>query len=239
MCCKVPSDKLSDVFWLTFCIGKRKYNIMRNILLLATFLFAQITLAQSQQNDLAFTAKAIVLPLFSDNRLGAEVGLRYYITDGFSVGNNYLYTNNSFKHGFGYDTNRTLMHYLGINIPLQYDVVNKDKFQVGMGVSPGLAISTLRDKTRMKEEEYYDEETGVTTVISTPVRLNRDAYFTLTPNIDFSVKIANLETKSNTNLYVTGNAGYQFAFGKGDFTKPSDFRNYVISLGFTIKGALD
>lgn len=212
---------------------------MKHALLLSAFLFTQITFAQSQQNDLAFTAKATVLPVFNSSRLGAEVGLRYYITDAFSIGNNYIYTNDKFTHGFGYDTNNSIMHYLGINVPLQYDVVNKDKVQIGMGISPGLALSTLRDKNQVKEEEYYDEESGVTTIISTPVRLNRDAYFTLTPNIDLAVKVASIDSKSNTALYVTGNAGYQFAFGKGDFTKPSDFRNYIVSLGFTIKGALD
>jgi len=212
---------------------------MKHLLLFSAFLFAQITFAQSQQNDLAFTAKATVLPVFNNNRLGAEVGLRYYITDAFSIGNNYIYTNDKFTHGFGYDTNNSIMHYLGINVPLQYDVVNKDKVQIGMGISPGLSLSTLRDKNQLKIEEHYDEETGVTTVVKTPVRLNRDAYFSLTPNIDLSVKLANIDPKSNTAIYVTGNAGYQFAFGKGDFTKPSDFRNYIVSLGFTIKGALN
>ena len=212
---------------------------MKKLLLLSALLFAQITFAQSQQNDLAFTAKATVLPVFNNNRLGAEVGLRYYITDAFSIGNNYVYTNDKFTHGFGYYTDNSMVHYLGINVPLQYDVVNKDKVQIGMGISPGLSLSTLRDKNQLKVEEHYDEETGVTTVIKTPVRLNRDAYFSLTPNIDLSVKLANLDPKSNTAIYVTGNAGYQFTFGKGDFTKPSDFRNYIVSLGFTIKGALD
>lgn len=212
---------------------------MKHALLLSAFLFTQITFAQSQQNDLAFTAKATVLPVFNSNRLGAEVGLRYYLTEAFSIGNNYIYTNDKFTHGFGYDTNNSIMHYLGINVPLQYDVVNKDKVQIGMGISPGLALSTLRDKNQLKIEEHYDEETGVTTVVKTPVRLNRDAYFSLTPNIDLSVKLANIDPKSNTAIYVTGNAGYQFTFGKGDFTKPSDFRNYIVSLGFTIKGALD
>ena len=212
---------------------------MKNLLLLSALLFAQITFAQSQKNDLTFTAKATVLPVFNNNLLGAEVGLRYYITDAFSVGNNYIYTNDKFTHGFGYDTNNSIVHYLGINVPLQYDVVNKDQFQIGMGISPGLSLSTLRDKNQLKIEEHYDEETGVTTVIKTPVRLNRDAYFSVTPHIDLSVKIANIDPKSNTAIYATGNAGYQFAFGNGDFTKPSDFRNYIVSLGFTIKGALD
>lgn len=212
---------------------------MKQLLLFSALLFAQITFAQSQQNDLAFTAKATVLPVFNNNRLGAEVGLRYYLTDAFSIGNNYVYTNDKFTHGFRYYTDNSIVHYLGINVPLQYDVVNKDKVQIGMGISPGLSLSTLRDKNQLKVEEHYDEETGVTTVIKTPVRLNRDAYFSLTPNIDLSVKIANIDPKSNTAIYVTGNAGYQFTFGKGDFTKPSDFRNYIVSLGFTIKGALD
>lgn len=212
---------------------------MKNLLLLSALLFAQITFAQSQKNDLAFTAKATVLPVFNNSRLGAEVGLRYYITDAFSVGNNYIYTNDKFTHGFGYNTDNSIVHYLGINVPLQYDVVNKDQFQIGMGISPGLSLSTLRDKNQLKIEEHYDEETGVTTVVKTPVRLNRDAYFSLTPHIDLSVKIANIDLKSNAAIYATGNAGYQFTFGKGDFTKPSDFRNYIVSLGFTIKGALD
>ncbi|WKW47165.1 hypothetical protein P3875_03650 [Myroides sp. JBRI-B21084] len=212
---------------------------MKNLLLLFALLLTQITFAQSQQNDFAFTAKAAAVPVFNTNRLGVEVGLSYYLTNRFSVGTHYLYTNNKFTHGFGYPTNNAIVHFLAINVPLQYDFVNEGNFQIGMGIVPGLILSTLRDKNQLKEEEHYNEETGVTTVIKTPIRLNRDAYFALTPNVDAKLKVATIEAQSHTQLYVTGNAGYQFVFGSGDFTKPTNFRNYTVSIGFAIKGALE
>lgn len=212
---------------------------MKNLLLLSVLLITQITFSQSQQNDFTFTAKAAAVPAFNTNRLGAEVGMSYYLTNRFSVGTDFIYTNNKFMHGFGYPTDNAIVHFLAINVPLQYDFVNESNFQIGMGIAPGLILSTLRDKNQLKIEEHYDEETGVTTVIKTPIRLNRDAYFALTPNVDTKLKVATIEDQSHTQLYVTGNVGYQFAFGNGDFTKPTHFSNYTVSIGFAIKGALD
>lgn len=210
---------------------------MKKILLLLAFIQSGIMAAQSQKDDLAFGLSAVALPVLSDYRLGAEASFRYYLADEFSFGGKFQYTFNNYKHGFGYDTPRTLVHFLNISMPLQYDVVNKEKFQIGLGFAPGVSFATLRDKTQAKEEEYYDSETGITTIVSTPIRLNRDAFFTLTPTIDAAVKLLDLETKSNTVLYLSANAGYQLTLGQGDFSKPTDFRNYIISLGFVIKGA--
>jgi len=210
---------------------------MKKLLLILAFIQSGLMVAQSQQDDIAVTVSAAALPVFNDYRLGAEASLRYYLTDELSVGTKFQYTFNKYNHGFIYQTPKSIVHYLNISVPVQFDVVNKEKIQLGIGFAPGVSFATLRDRTQAKEEEYYDPETGITTVVSTPVRLNRDAYFTLTPNVDVAVKLFNIEKKSNTSFYLTGNAGYQVALGNGDFTKTTDFRNYVISLGFTIKGS--
>lgn len=210
---------------------------MKKLLLLLAFIQSGIMAAQSQQDDIAFGLSATSFPVFSDYRLGAEASLRYYIFDEFSVGGKFQYTFNKYNHGFLYDTPSTLVHFFNMSVPLQFDVVNKEKVQIGLGFAPGVLFATLRDRTQLTEEEYYDSETGVTTIVKTPMRLNRDAYFTLTPNIDAAIKLVDIEKKSNTALYLSANAGYQIALGHGDFTKPVDFRNYVISLGFTIKGS--
>lgn len=212
---------------------------MKKILLFIALFQGCFLMAQSQQDDLAFSLRATTLPIFDAYRLGAEASVQYYFADQLSVGAKFQYTFNTYNHGFIYDTPKGIVHYLNISTPIQYDVVNKEKFQLGFGLAPGLSLATLRDRTQLTEEEYYDEETGVTTIVKTPMRLNRDAYFTLTPNIEMMYKLVHLEKKSNTALYVSGNAGYQFAVGNGDFTKPSDFRNYVLSLGVTIKGLVD
>lgn len=210
---------------------------MKKLLLILAFVQSGLMVAQSQQDDLAFNLSASALPVLNDYRLGAETSLRYYLTNEFSIGGKFQYTFNNYHHGFMYNTPRTIVHYLNISMPLQFDVVNKERFQLGLGFAPGISLATLRDKTQAKEEEYYDDETGITTVVSTPVRLNRDAYFTLMPNVDVAVKLFDIEKESNTAFYITGNAGYQLTLGKGDFTKPTDFRNYIVSLGFTIKGS--
>lgn len=205
------------------------------LLLLAVISFSSLS-AQSQQHDLTFNLSGTVLPIFDDYRLAAETSVRYYITDEFSVGAKSQYTFNNYSHGFGYDTPRTLIHYLNVSAVAQYDIINNSDFQLGVGLSPGFSLATLRDKTQIRSKEYYDEETGVTTVISRPLRINRDAYFTMTPNIDFSYRIVDFDDEKTASLYFTGNVGYQIAAGKGDFTKAKDFSNYTVSLGFTIKG---
>ena len=210
---------------------------MKQLLLFIIALFqTSMVLAQSQQDDLAFSLRAAALPIYNDYRLGAEASLQYYIKDDLSVGGKFQYTFNNFNHGFGYDTPKAIVHYLNISTPIQYDVINDEKFQLGFGLAPGISLATLRDRTQLKEKEYYDDETGIVTVVKMPIRLNRDAYFTLTPNIDFSYKLTSIEKNSNTALYLSGNAGYQFSMGAGDFTNSNSFRNYVVSLGFTIKG---
>lgn len=210
---------------------------MKIITLSAALFISAFSFSQNGKNDLAVFAGASLQPVFEKQLVGAGLSGKYYLTDAFSVGTQLLYTNKKTSSGYGYDTDRTLQHVFTWNVPLQYDVVATGKVRIGIGFSNGVLLTTLRNRNETKEHEYYDPDTGITTVMHVPVRLNRDAYYVLTPNLDFSYKLLRMDEDSS--MYLTGNAGYQMAFGGGDFTRMRDFTNYVVSLGITFKGTLD
>jgi len=210
---------------------------MKTFIFFVSLFVSAFAFSQNGKNDLGVFAGVTLQPVFNQQLVSASLSGRYYVTDAFSVGGQLLYTNKKTTFGYGYNTDRTWLHVFTFNVPLQYDVVANKKMNIGIGFSNGILLTTLRNRNEVKEYEYYDSDTGITTVMQVPVRLNRDAYYVLTPNLDFSYKLLRMDEDSS--MYLTGNAGYQMAFGGGDFTKMRDFTNYVVSLGITFKGTLD
>ncbi len=212
---------------------------MKYLLLLSAFLFTQISFSQSQQNDLAVTLGAVSVPAFNKHKIGFELSARYYFTDAFSGGISLNAASPKYKHGFGYDTDRTLINMYRIGIPLQYDFINTQKLTLGFGFSNGVLLNILRNRNDTKEVEHYDSDTGIGYTTHVSRRLKTDAYYTLTPYADLSYRVVALDSKEISFLYLTSKLGYQNVFGNGSFSKSNDFSNYVVSLGFTIKGTLD
>jgi len=162
--------------------------------------------------------------------------MRYYISDLFSVGGNFYTFSPKYSHGFGFDTSRTLINMYGINIPLQYEVVNMKAMSFSVGFSQGVLINVLRDRNQTTPQEFWDSDTGVGTSWEVPLKLATDTYFTVAPFVEISNKILEVDPSKNFSLYLTTRAAYQNAFGGGNFSKAHNFRNYILSLGLTLKG---
>lgn len=212
---------------------------MKQLLLFFTFLFTQITLAQSQQNDLAVTIGATTIPAFNKNKIGLDITARYYFTDAFSGGLSLNIVSPKYNHGFGYDTDRTLINMYSFSVPLQYDVVNTEKLTLSFGFSNGILLNILRNQNDSKEVIQYDPDTGMGYSTHVPRRLKTDSYYILTPYADVSYRLVALDVKETAFMYLTSKVGYRNVFGNGSFSKSSDFSNYVVSLGLTFKGILD
>ncbi len=212
---------------------------MKHTLLLSALLFAQITFAQSQQNDLAVTIGATTIPAFNKNKIGLDLTGRYYFTDAFSGGLSLNIVSPKYNHGFGFDTDRTLINMYSFSIPLQYDVVNTENLTLSFGFSNGLLLNILRNRNESNEVINYDPDTGIGYATQVPRKLKTDSYYTLTPYADVSYRLIALDIEETAFMFLTAKAGYRNVFGNGSFSKPSDFRNYIVSLGITFKGILD
>ena len=212
---------------------------MKHFILLAAILFAQITFAQSQQNDLAVTIGATTMPAFNKNKVGLDLTGRYYFTDAFSGGLSLNIVSPKYNHGFGFDTDRTLINMYSFSIPLQYDVVNTEKLTLSFGFSNGILLNILRNRNESNEVINYDPDTGIGYTTQVPRRLKTDSYYTLTPYADVSYRLMAMDIEETAFMFLTSKVGYRNVFGNGSFSKPSDFSNYVVSLGITFKGVLD
>lgn len=209
---------------------------MKQLLLFLGFLFCQMSFSQSQQEDLSVGLGAVTIPHFNKQRVGIELSARYYFTDAFSAGGYFYTASPKFNHGFGFDTDRTLMNIYAITIPLQYDVINTEKLTLGLGFSNGLLLNVLRNRNDVKEEIYYDDDTGIGYASKVPQRLKTDSYYLLTPYADFSYRVMAVDREKTGWLFLSAKVGYQNAFGNGTFSNSTDFRNYIVSFGITIKG---
>jgi len=204
---------------------------MKHLLLLSAFLFAQLTFAQSEQGDLSLTIGVTTIPAFNKHKIGLDFSVRHYLTDAFSGGINFNTVSPKYNHGFGYNTDRTLINMYNISIPFQYDVINTEKLSLGFGLSNGILLNVLRNRNEPREENDFNPDLGT----HIPRRLKTESYFTLTPYVDLSYPLVALDAKETTFIFVTSKVGYRNVFGNGSFSKSNDFSNYTISLGITIK----
>ncbi len=212
---------------------------MKAISTFVALLFSIMIFAQSN-NQLAVFGGMSYQPILRASTVGGDLTGRYYVGEKLSLGLGFDYTFKKYNQGFGYLTDRTLMHNVRLNAIAQYDFLNSEKLRVGAFAANGAAIVTLRDRNDTKTTETTQEIDGIwqTIIVETPKRLGRDAFYILTPGIDFSYKVATLDPEFNTDLYVTSRVGYQLALGSGDFAKPKNFTDFIFSLGVTIKGDL-
>lgn len=212
---------------------------MKAIHTLLVFLFSVATFSQSN-NQLAVFGGANYQPVLKGNHFGLDLLARYYLDENISLGLEFAYTSKKYNQGFGYETDRTIMHNVVLNSVAQYDFMKSKRFVAGAFVSNGVSIITLRDRNDTRLREITEEIGGIwyTREVEVPKRLGRDSFYILTPGIDLSYRVATLDEEFNTYLYITSRIGYQVAFGSGDFAKPKNFTDFVLSLGVTIKGDL-
>lgn len=212
---------------------------MKTITTCIALLFSMVIFAQSD-NQLAVFGGVNYQPILKGNTIAGDITARYYVGEKLSLGLEVGYTFRKYNQGFGFLTDRTLMHNVTLNSVVQYDFLHNEKLTVGAFLANGVSMVTLRDRNDTRTTETTQEINGIwqTTVVEVPKRLGRDAFYILTPGIDFSYKVASLDEEFNTNLYITSRVGYQMAFGSGDFSKAKSFTDFVLMLGVTIKGDL-
>ena len=212
---------------------------MKTITTCIALLFSTMIFAQSD-NQLAVFGGVNYQPILKGNTIAGDITARYYVGEKLSLGLEVGYTFRKYNQGFGFLTDRTLMHNVTLNSVVQYDFLHNEKLTVGAFLANGVSMVTLRDRNDTRTTETTQEINGIwqTTIVEVPKRLGRDAFYILTPGIDFSYKVATLDEEFNTNLYITSRVGYQMAFGSGDFAKPKSFTDFILMLGVTIKGDL-
>lgn len=207
---------------------------MKTTLFFFFFFFTIIAFSQSQTNDLTLRLGMMWTPMFDKKAGGFDFKTDYYIQDAVSVGFEFGYTKPHYKQGFGYDTDRTLINSYRVGIPLQFQVVNTRDFMLSVGVTNGLLFQVLKNKNELVEVEYIDEFGS--TIRLEPKKIDTDTYYILTPQATAALRLATLDTKDNLELYLSSTIGYQNVLGKGSYTKPSDFSDYIVSLGLLLKG---
>ena len=114
-----------------------------------------------------------------------------------------------------------------------------ENLTLSFGFSNGLLLNILRNRNESNEVINYDPDTGIGYATQVPRKLKTDSYYTLTPYADVSYRLIALDIEETAFMFLTAKAGYRNVLGNVSFSKPSDFRNYIVSLGITFKGILD
>ncbi len=194
-----------------------------------------IGFGQSYPGDYKISAKFMNDFLIHKNAFGAEVEASYYLDDYLFIGISGSYSGVELKRNFGFETDRTLIRFFTIEVPVGYELVNKKRFEVSVANQLGIAFSTLRDKNSKDVKEYWDREVGMTYTYAVARKLDHDLFFVMTPTATASYRLMDVGIKSKRNLYVTGTLGYRIAFGKGSFSTGSDYTNFCFMVGLCLK----
>lgn len=209
---------------------------MKTIYTFLTLLFSMTIFAQSSK-ELAIFGGANYQPILKGHQFGGDLTGRYYVSEKLSLGLGFAYSTKKYREGFGYETDRTLTHNVLLNSVVQYDFLSNENFSVGAYFLNGVSLVTLRNLNDTKTRTVNEEIDGIWywREVEVPKRLNRDAFYVMTPGIDFSVKVANLDPEFDTKMYITSRIGYQMAFGNQDFATAKNYTDFVFSLGITIR----
>ncbi len=207
---------------------------MKKILLTAAVLFSAFSFGQKE--DLAMFIGANYQKVSSKDQVGLDFTARYYLTDQFSLGGQFLVSSQKYWDHFGYFTDHTQLNNFAVNVVTQYDIVNSDKVMAGFFVGNGVKFTSLKNLNDTYFEEHYDEY-GYPYYVETAKTLNRDTFYVLTPGVDLSVKLATIDKEDNVGLYLTAKAGYQLAFGNDDLQRISNPHTFTGSFGLTFKGS--
>lgn len=205
---------------------------MKKLLPVLMLCFSIVAHSQSDKSDIVLDVQILDAPFKNLRTKGIDISIRYYLTNNFSLGGGFQFTTQKFPGGMGYDTERTLLHHFNFQVIPQYDIFKNQNLIIGLQLRNGVSSSLLYDRDDLIESP--DAEWSLLGNNKTPNLLDTDVYYLLTPQLNISYKIVPLDEV--TDIYVTLNGGYQMAFGRGHYTRPADFRNYIVSLGILIKG---
>ncbi len=127
---------------------------------------------------------------------------------------------------FGYAVGKPSVSYVEFGWLNQYQTLDYKRWQFGVNLTNGLAISTLGDRAQM--QTYW---TGKT-VSSRPKTIATEYYYLLQPGAALSFRLNKPNAKTPA-LRLTAVARYRYLLGGGKFTTADDYNGLYYSLGIT------
>lgn|SRR5690606_2674207 len=209
------------------------------IICLFSILLSAAGYAQPSQSDLSIGISFKNVPFYTDHLPALVLESHYYVTDRWSTGGNLIYSRQKYGHSFGLDARRTFLYYFSANWSNRFGVLQTAKVNIDANLDLGVGVATLRDRENYEwvDSGYYYDDWYYSSRSKVYDKLGRDTYFTAFPNVSMSYKLFELSKEENLGIHLVANAGYQFAFGNGDFTNTKDLQGFAWLFGIKIMGA--
>ncbi|WP_312342683.1 hypothetical protein [Chryseobacterium binzhouense] len=190
----------------------------------------------AQTDQLAVYAGVEMQPAIRSYQPAAQFNARAYLNEKISLGGAVSFALEKHPQNFGFSAERTRSQHTTLNFMVQNDFANTEKLSFSTYLSTGMYLVALVNPDDKTNEIFYNDLDGVWNAnpYKVPRRLNRDLFYNIQGGFDFSYRLTTI-SKEKVSLYLTSRAGYQFVFGKGDFSTGSQFTKPVFCLGVTFK----
>ncbi len=181
-----------------------------------------------RKHEVSFDVQFVGTSILSRTFLGASTDVKYYPFERLATGISFVITGRKIPETFTYQIDKPTIEYYEFGWVNQYDLLQKERFRVGVFLNNGVSISRLGDDA--DREKYY-------TRYGTQYRAKKIAtnyFYLVQPGIDFSVRI--FGENHAPDFYLNAKARYRWVVGNEKYGERNDFNGYLLGFGLQLIG---
>lgn len=187
--------------------------------------------ARANKQEISFYIFALNTKLAGNHLWGGGLEMKVYLKSKWSTGIFVAIAGRRITDTFTFSIARPVVSYVETGLVNQYDIIQKDKFRIGLQLATNFGFAELRDKARkVRERTRYGYR-------DLPKKIAVNTYYIAAPGLDISCKL-----KSNRNapdIFITANSKYRLAIGNWHFGSKNAFLGPLFSIGISLIGYSD
>jgi hypothetical protein len=168
----------------------------------------------------------VASPILGKTYWGFGADIKYMPNPKWGTGLNMLVSQRKISEKYDYNIGQPIVEYLELGWVNHYEFYASKKFRVNFNLNNGLIASELADNSI---KVYYRTRYGTN---SRPKPIVTSFYYLIEPGLEVNRRLSSWN--SSANIYLTAQAKYRMAFGKGKFGSDYGYNGYLLSLGITM-----
>ncbi|GAA4341086.1 hypothetical protein GCM10023184_39240 [Flaviaesturariibacter amylovorans] len=184
--------------------------------------------AATHRKELSFDFYALNAKVLGHELWGGGLEFKFYPRLRWATGLTLSGSGKAVSDTFGFSIKEPRLQYLEAGWINQYDLWQNKYFRLGINLTNGFAMATLRDNSQtQKVRSRYGER-------EVPKRIATNYFYLLQPGLDLSYKV--LSNRHNPDFFVNMKARYSKGFGRVRFGEHSAPSTYWFGVGLSLIG---
>ena len=187
--------------------------------------------ARSNRQEISLYMFALKTKLTENHLWGGGFEIRLYLKNKWSTGIFLGVAGRRITDTFTFSIAKPVVSYAEMGWLNQYDIIQKDKFRVGLQLATNFGFAELRDKAqKVRERTRYGYR-------DLPKKVAVNTYYIAAPGLDISLKLKSIS--NSPDIFLTANSKYRMAVGNRRFGPKDALLGPLFSIGVSFIGYSD